>query len=82
MEANSQKQQPNMNIGKAAEEDKADGNRRGASLVCWFTDSLPLFKVLDHYKYGYQVDSEDTGNFQQRYEARDGATVSGSYKVY
>ncbi|XP_063873781.1 proteoglycan 4-like isoform X2 [Scylla paramamosain] len=36
--------------------------------------------VLDHYKYGYQVDSEDTGNFQQRYEARDGATVSGSYK--
>ncbi|KAK3859038.1 hypothetical protein Pcinc_034803, partial [Petrolisthes cinctipes] len=38
-------------------------------------------RVLDQYKYGYNVESKDTGNYQERYEARDGATVSGSYKV-
>ncbi|XP_053631147.1 mucin-2-like [Cherax quadricarinatus] len=37
--------------------------------------------VLDHYKYGYNVQSKDTGNYHARYEARDGSTVSGSYQV-
>ncbi|XP_042229579.1 proteoglycan 4-like isoform X2 [Homarus americanus] len=37
--------------------------------------------IFDQYKYGYNVESKDTGNYHARYEARDGRTVSGSYKV-
>ncbi|XP_042855925.1 adhesive plaque matrix protein-like [Penaeus japonicus] len=37
--------------------------------------------IFDQYKYGYSVASEDTGNYHARSEARDGETVSGSYKV-
>ncbi|XP_064083308.1 uncharacterized protein LOC135199324 [Macrobrachium nipponense] len=37
--------------------------------------------IFDQYKYGYSVASKDTGNYHARSEARDGETVSGSYKV-
>lgn len=40
-----------------------------------------LCQIFDQYKYGYSVASEDTGNYHARSEARDGETVSGSYKV-
>ncbi|XP_068212510.1 mucin-2-like [Palaemon carinicauda] len=59
----------------------ANLNYRWLSVYLFCEGTKSSIAIFDQYKYGYSVASEDTGNYHARSEARDGETVSGSYKV-